>query len=129
MQGGEFAINTAKCCLLGLIKLQPGECLFQFLVESSFLIYTFSSQEPSLVQFAAVLLQSHCSFPLHKLWATTFLWKNYPNISVSDLYNKLVAECERATCKRCIKAVSRSPHPLQKPGYLEFCKMCIFGFV
>ena len=26
--GGEFTINTAKCCLLRLIELQPGECLF-----------------------------------------------------------------------------------------------------
>ena len=54
-EGGKFTIDTAKCCLFRLIELQPGECLFWFLVESSFFLHMLSTREPSVV-FETVFL-------------------------------------------------------------------------
>ena len=42
-KGREFTINTANRCLFRLIELQPSECRFLFLAESSFLLYLLNS--------------------------------------------------------------------------------------
>ena len=42
-EGREFTINTANHCLFRLIELQPSECLFLFLTESSFLLYLLNN--------------------------------------------------------------------------------------
>ena len=61
--GGGFTINTTKRCLFRLIELQPVECLFRLLVESSFFLHTSSAREPSVVFETALLLcrYSRCS--------------------------------------------------------------------
>ena len=53
--GGWFTINTTKHCCFSLIELQPVECLFRFLLESSFFLRTPCAREPSVV-FGTVLL-------------------------------------------------------------------------
>ena len=55
-EGKKFTINTTKRCLFRFIELQPAECLFQLLVESS----STSTQEASVV-FEAALLLCHYS--------------------------------------------------------------------
>ena len=42
-KGREFTINTPKRCFFRLIELQPSECLFLFLAESSFLLYLLNN--------------------------------------------------------------------------------------
>ena len=42
-KGREFIINTANRCLFRLIELQPSECRFLFLAESSFLLYLLNN--------------------------------------------------------------------------------------
>ena len=59
-KGGKFTINTAKCCLFRIIELQPGECLFEFLVETSFIRHVPFVREPSVV-LETVLLLCHYS--------------------------------------------------------------------
>ena len=59
-KGGKFTINTAKRCLFRIIKLQPGECLFEFLVETSFILHVPFVREPSVV-LETVLLLCHYS--------------------------------------------------------------------
>ena len=49
---GKFIVNTAKCCLLKLIELQPGECLFSIHGGKFFP----SSSYPLHVVFESVLL-------------------------------------------------------------------------
>ena len=55
--------------------------------------------------------------PFHNFCKATFFFKNYPRISVSDLYNKRATyqkktkqKQKRARCRRHTKVVSRSPH-------------------
>ena len=89
-EGGKFTIDTATCCLFRLIKLQSGECLFRFLVESSFFLHTPSAREPSVV-FETVFFSRYSPssfYSSHILGGDLFL-KNLSSISVSNLYNKL----------------------------------------
>ena len=51
-EGGKFFINTPKRCLLRLVELQPGECLFSIHVGKLFPSFSY----PPHVVFESVLL-------------------------------------------------------------------------
>ena len=113
-KGGKFTINSAKRCLFRLAKLQPGECLFWYLVESYFFLHTPSFREPS---FYSVW---NCTSSLLFFLIFQFL---FTKILSSDLFLKktiqaslyLICVINRlhgwATCKWYIKAVYRSLLP------------------
>ena len=123
--GQTYGWVGSKHCLLRLIKLEPGEFIFQFFTESlSFLFSLFfvSLQEA----FCGVWNCCHLffvgflnlPFPLHEFWAMTIdFLKNYQRIFASDLYNKQVAEMshfrtiQKTRRWRYIEVVSRSPYP------------------
>ena len=88
-EGGKFTIDTTTCCLLRLIKLQPGECLFRFLVESSSFLHTPSAREPSVVLETVFFSHySQSSISSSNVLGGDLFLKNLSSISVSDLYNK-----------------------------------------
>ena len=68
--GGEFTINITKRCLFRLIELQPVECLFGLLVESSLFLHTPSARESSVVFETALLLcrYSQSSISSSQIW-------------------------------------------------------------
>ena len=68
--GGEFTIHTTKRCLFRLIELQPVECLFRLLVESSFFLHTPSARESSVVFETALLL---CRYSRSSISSTQIL--------------------------------------------------------
>ena len=72
-KGGKFTINTAKHCLFRIIELQPGECLFTFLVETSFVLHTHFAQEPSVVLQTVILL---CHYSRSSISSSQILGSN-----------------------------------------------------
>ena len=75
-RGGEFAMNTRKRCLFRLIELQPVECLFWLLVESSFFLHTPSARKPSVVFETALSSSLLLSSIFHFLF-TNFGWRPF----------------------------------------------------
>ena len=119
-KGGKCTINTATRCLLRIIELQPaGECLFEFLVESSFFLHTTSARQPSVVLETVLLLSFvvilYLLFPLHKFSAASFSWNYNPRISVSDLYNKQVHDANEPLAKDIFRLCPDLPIQ-RKPG-------------
>ena len=115
MRGWEIHHKHSKTKLSRLIELQPGEYLFQFLVESSFLLHMPSMQEPSVV-FETVLLLCHysrSSISSSQILGSNFFLKKTIQVSLYLIcvINRLHDANELLMKDRCIKAVSRSPHP------------------
>ena len=116
---GGFTINTTKRCLLRLIELQPVECHFQLLVESSFFLHTPSAQESSVVFETALL----CRYSRSSTSSSQILG--------SDLFYRIINRLHDAN-EPFVKDIFRlcPDLPIQKkPCYLEFCEMHVFCVV
>ena len=132
-ESAKFTIETATCCLFRLIKLQPGECLFRFLVESSFFLHTPSAREPSVVFetvliFLVIILD--LPFPLQMFWVATFFWKTYQASLYLIFITNRFHDANKPLAKDMLSLRLCTDLPIQqKPGYLDFCEMYVFPVV
>ena len=133
-KGGKFTMNSAKRCLFfRLIKLHPGECLFRFLVESSFFLHTPSAREPSVVFetvliFLVIILD--LPFPLQMFWVATFFWKTYQASLYLIFITNRFHDANKPLAKDMLSLRLCTDLPIQqKPGYLDFCEMYVFPVV
>ena len=130
-EGEKLTINTTKHCLFKLIELQPVECLFRLLVESSFSLHN------------ALCTGAFCS-----VWNSTsslllfsifhFLFTNFGGRPFSE---KIIQTSPHLIC--IINRLHNANQPLAKdifrlcpdipiqknPVYPEFCAMLVFRVV
>ena len=116
---------TAIHCLFRLIKLQPGECLFPFLAESSSFLFSLFFV-PLLGAFHSVW-NCTCSllfFSVFHFHFTTFGWRPFSEKTIQGSlhlictinrlshFRKNTKQMQKqARWRKYIKVVSRSPHP------------------
>ena len=112
--GGDFIINTAKRCLLRLIKLQPGECVFLIHVGKFFPSFSYPPRVVfESVHLSIVFLDLPFS-PTQILHGNCFTEKKTIQgslhlICIINMLHKS-ATCERKRNK-CSNKQDGSPHP------------------
>ena len=127
--GGNFIINTAKRCLLRLVKLQPGECVFLIHVGKFFPSFSYPRRVVfESVHLSIVFLDLPFS-PTQILHGNCFTEKKTIQgslhlICIINMLHKS-ATCERKRNK-CSNKLDGSPHPPNAWSDLKFCEVRIF---
>ena len=131
-KGGKFTINTAKCCLFRIIELQPGKCLFEFLVETSFILHVPFFCAGAFCS-AWNCTSSLSLFSILYFFFTNFRRQPFPEITIQgSLYlictiNRLY-DANKPLAKDILRLCPDLPIQ-QKPGDLVFNEMRIFRVV